>query len=200
MKNHSTALLRLVARWTALCLAILSCVLHVVRLMAAEPPRAFRAGVCKTLRYHDWVPLAVAQKELALHLRLPSPDEVANARVVMKESKMFPRMETIEQVYARETVLLGEFPAQVSAPLQVLKIGDLRVAAIPAEVFVEIGLELKRRHPDSFTVSLANAYHGYLPTPEHHRLGGYETWRARSSCLEVNASTKIVSGIEELFD
>ena len=24
-------------------------------------------------------------------------------------------------------------------------------------------------------VSLANAYHGYLPTPEHHALGGYET-------------------------
>ena len=33
-------------------------------------------------------------------------------------------------------------------------------------------------------VSLANAYHGYLPTPEHHALGGYETWRARSSYLE----------------
>jgi hypothetical protein len=158
------------------------------------------ARVCKALRHHDWVPLAVAQKELALSLRLPSADEIENARVVMKQSKTLPRMETIEQVYARETVLLGEFPAQVSAPLQVLKIGDLRVAAIPAEAFVEIGLELKRRHPVSFTVTLANAYHGYLPTPEHHRLGGYETWRARSSCLEVDASTKIVDGIEELFE
>ena len=38
-------------------------------------------------------------------------------------------------------------------------------------------------------VSLANAYHGYLPTPEQHALGGYETWRARSSYLEVDAST-----------
>jgi hypothetical protein len=108
-------------------------------------------------------------------------------------------METQEQVYARETVLLSEFPPQVSAPLQVLKIGELRVSAIPAEVFVEIGLGLKQRHPQTFTVSLANAYHGYLPTPEHHRLGGYETWRARSSCLEMDASTKIVAGLEELF-
>ena len=90
--------------------------------------------------------------------------------------------------------------AQVSAPLQVLKIGDVRVFAIPAEVFVEIGLELKRRHPNSFTVSLANAYHGYLPTPEQHRLGGYETWRARSSCLEVDASTKIVAGLDDLCE
>jgi hypothetical protein len=158
------------------------------------------ARVCKTLTYHDWVPLAVAQKELQLGQRLPSKDEVAKADAVMKQSKLFPRMETMEQVYARETVLLSEFPAQVSAPLQVLKIGDLRVSAIPAEVFVEIGLALKQRHPQTFTVSLANAYHGYLPTPEHHRLGGYETWRARSSSLEVDASTKILAGLEELFE
>lgn len=158
------------------------------------------ARVCKTLVYHDWVPLAVAQKELTLGLRLPSKDEVDQAREAMKQSKLFPRMETMEQVYARETVLLSEFTPEVSAPLQVMKIGDLRISAIPAETFVEIGLELKKRHAQTFTVSLANAYHGYLPTPEHHKLGGYETWRARSSCLEVDASTKIIAGLEELFE
>lgn len=170
-----------------------------IRLVANDVAQEV-ARVFGTLQYQDGVPLAIAQKEIELGLRLPSAEEIANARVVMKESKTFPRMETIEQVYARETVLLGDFPPKVSAPLQVLKIGGLRVATIPAEAFVEIGLELKRRHPDSFTVSLANAYHGYLPTPEQHRLGGYETWRARSSCLEVDASTKIVAGLEELFD
>ena len=157
------------------------------------------ARVCKDLTYHDWVPLGMARKELPLTLRLPTKEEVEKAREVTKQSKLFPRMETMEQVYARETVLLSEFPAQISAPLQVLKIGDLRVAAMPAEVFVEIGLALKERHSPVFSVSLANAYHGYLPTPEHHRLGGYETWRARSSCLEVDASTKILAGLEELF-
>ncbi len=158
------------------------------------------ARVCRTLPHHDWVPLGVAQKEIELGLRLPSSDEIAKARDVMNQSKSLPRMETLEQVYARETVLLGAFPAKVAAPLQVLKIGDLRVSAIPGEAFVQIGLELKRRHPASFTVSLANAYHGYIPTPEHHRLGGYETWRARSSCLEADASTKIIAGLEELFE
>jgi neutral ceramidase len=157
------------------------------------------ARVNQGITFHDWVPLAVAQKEITLGLRLPSKDEVAKAREVMNQSKALPRMETQEQVYAREQVLLSEFPPQVSAPLQVLKIGDLRVSAIPAEVFVEIGLELKQKLPQTFTVSLANAYHGYLPTPEHHKLGGYETWRARSSCLEPEASTKIVAGLEELF-
>jgi neutral ceramidase len=169
-----------------------------IKLVAEDVAQAV-AAVCRTLKYQDHVPLAVAQKEITLGLRLPSKDEIAKASEVMKQSKLFPRMETMEQVYARETVLLGEFPPQVSAPLQVLQIGGLRVSAIPAEVFVEIGLTLKQRHPQTFTVSLANAYHGYLPTPEHHQLGGYETWRARSSCLEVDASTKILAGLEELF-
>ena len=153
----------------------------------------------KNVKHADSVPLSVAQKEIELGLRIPAKDEVEKAREVMKQSKLFPRMETMEQVYARETVLLADFPAKVSAPLQVMKIGDLHVSAIPAEVFVEIGLDLKKRHSPTFTVSLANAYHGYLPTPAQHKLGGYETWRARSACLEVDASTKIVAGLEELF-
>jgi len=170
-----------------------------IQIVANDVAQAVAAAV-KTTKHADSVPLAVAQKDIDLGLRIPTKAEVEKAREVMKSSKLFPRMETMEQVYARETVLLADFPAKVSAPLQVMKIGDLRVSAIPAEVFVEIGLELKKRHAPTFTVSLANAYHGYLPTPQHHALGGYETWRARSSCLEVDASTKIVAGLEELFE
>jgi neutral ceramidase len=36
---------------------------------------------------------------------------------------------------------------------------------------------------------------GYLPTPAQHKLGGYETWRARSSYLEGDASTKITDTV-----
>lgn len=169
-----------------------------IQIVADEVARAVATAVT-TLPHADTAPLAVAQKEIPLSLRLPTPAEVEAARQVMQASKLYPRMETLEQVYARETVLLADFPKEVSAPLQVMKIGTLHVTAIPAEVFVEIGLELKKRHAPTFTISLANAYHGYLPTPQHHALGGYETWRARSSCLEVEASTKILTGLEELF-
>ncbi len=48
-------------------------------------------------------------------------------------------------------------------------------------------------------IELANGYNGYLPTPEHHRLGGYETWRARSSCLEVNAASKVQETLLDLL-
>jgi hypothetical protein len=33
-------------------------------------------------------------------------------------------------------------------------------------------------------VSLANGRHGYLPTPEQHKLGGYETWIGTCSVQE----------------
>ena len=104
-------------------------------------------------------------------------------------------------VYAREWVLLEAFPDRVPVIIQTLKIGELGIAAIPCEVFAEIGLEIKQRSPlkPSFTIELANGYNGYLPTPAQHKLGGYETWRARSSYLELDASTKILETVMELF-
>ena len=63
-----------------------------------------------------------------------------------------------------------------------LKPGQLSVGSppdvIPFETFVEIGLDLKKRSPfpRTMVVGIANGYNGYLPTPEQHKLGGYETW------------------------
>ncbi len=73
--------------------------------------------------------------------------------------------------------------------------------AIPCEVFAEIGLELKRRSPlrPTFTIDLANGYNGYLPSSEQHALGGYETWRATSSYLEVQASRKMTEALLEML-
>lgn len=170
-----------------------------IELVAGDVAKEVKR-VYDRLTWCDRAPLAVVQRELTLGVRMPTEEEVVKAREVMKGSKLAPRMETMEQVYARETVLLAEFPKEVSALIQVVKIGEFRLAAIPAEVFVEIGLELKKKHPGTTVVSLANAYHGYLPTPEHHALGGYETWRARSSYLEVDASTKIVKVLDEMME
>jgi neutral ceramidase len=66
---------------------------------------------------------------------------------------------------------------------------------------VEIGLELKENSPfpQTFTISLANGYNGYLPTVRHHQLGGYETWRARSSYLEKEAAPKVTQTLRQLF-
>ena len=89
----------------------------------------------------------------------------------------------------------------MSVKLQALRIGQLGIAAIPCEVFAETGLAIKQSSPlePSFVIELANAYHGYLPTPQQHQWGGYETWPARSSCLEIEAEPKIRRAVIELL-
>jgi neutral ceramidase len=163
--------------------------------LAAEALR-----VSSHIRYQDWVSLTARQTEIELGVRRPTAEEQDRARYIMARAKG-PALRTPEEIYARETELISKYPAKVPLILQAMRIGDLAIAAIPCEVFVEIGLKIKEKSPfvTTFTTSLANGYNGYLPTPGHHRLGGYETWRARSSYLEVDASSKIVEQLLQLL-
>ncbi len=64
----------------------------------------------------------------------------------------------------------------------VLRIGEQAIVSIPFEVLVEIGLEIKKKSPfeRTFLIGLANGSYGYLPPPNQHKLGGYETWLGTS--------------------
>ena len=86
--------------------------------------------------------------------------------------------------------------------LQAIRIGGLAIVSSPCETFVETGLAIKKSSPfkPTFTIELANGYNGYLPTPEQHALGGYETWRAKSSYLSVDAEPKIRETLLQLLD
>src|SRR6266516_1891056 len=67
----------------------------------------------------------------------------------------------------------------------------------------------RRRHTISYgdwssdvcssDLGLANGCSGYLPPPDQFALGGYSTWRARSSYLETGAEPKIVTTLNELL-
>jgi neutral ceramidase len=157
--------------------------------------------VISSIEHRADVSLDARTEELTLGVRLPTADDLARARAIV-EAAEGPEMRTVEEIYARESILLSEYPERVPVTVQALRIGELAIAAIPCEVFVEIGLELKRESPfpATFTIELANGYNGYLPTERHHELGGYETWRARSSYLEVGASSEITRAVLDLFD
>lgn len=155
------------------------------------------------LSWKTTVPIATVERDLSLGVRKATPTELERARHITetvakdKDGQWADR----KAIYAREALLLDKYPDQMPCKLQAHRIGGLTIASIPCEVFVEIGLDLKKSLPleEHFTVSLANGYNGYLPTPEHHKLGGYETWRARSSYLEVEASTKITAQLKEML-
>jgi hypothetical protein len=158
------------------------------------------ARVVSAIEYHASVPLAMREARLRLARRPTPKDEVAKARFILSQAKGMA-LAGIEQIYARETVLLNDYPPVVDTIVQALRIGELGVGASPCETFVETGLAVKEASPlkPTFVVSLANDYGGYLPTAEHHELGGYETWRARSSFLEVAAEARIRAKILELL-
>jgi len=151
--------------------------------------------------YQEWVRLDGMVETLALGVRKGTPEEVAEARARLEAHEGGP-LSALPDIYARETVLLDAYPESVSVPVQVLRLGELAITAIPCEVFAEIGLEIKAESPfaQTFTISLANGYYGYLPTERHHTLGGYETWRARSSFLEVTAARSITDRLLEMLE
>lgn len=154
------------------------------------------------LEWKSDVPLASAERDLALGVRKANAAELQRARDLLAKTPKDQDGQYSDRkvIYAREAVLLDAYPERVPVKLQAHRIGGLTVAAIPCEVFVEIGLDLKASKPlnEHFTISLANGYNGYLPTAKHHELGGYETWRARSSYLEVQAADKITAAVKDL--
>jgi len=145
----------------------------------------------KNITYHDWVPLGVAATELTLKTRRPTP-EMVSYLAKAKEAEASELRNSKEKIYAERIDRILEAPLEISVPLQVIRIGDLCVNAIPFETFVEIGLELKdqTKFDDSFTIELANGSYGYLPTPEQHKLGGYETWLG-TNYVQLDASERI---------
>ena len=151
--------------------------------------------------FHDWVPLGAMQKELTLAVRKPTEEQMAYARRMLEKPDDAMPYHKREKVYARRTVQMHESPEQVSVILQSFHIGDLGICAIPFEVFVEIGLEIKRTSPfvQTFTVSHANGSYGYLPTVQQHELGGYETWLGTNT-VEIQAAPKIVRTLISMFD
>ncbi|MYB51146.1 MAG: hypothetical protein F4X77_02935 [Acidobacteriia bacterium] len=134
--------------------------------------------------------LAMEQVELALARRKPTDPIVEQSRAILQG--VLPSELTRRHIYAQRAIDLHNGPESVSVVLQAIRIGDVGIAALPFETFVETGLAIKRESPlqATFVISLANGAEGYLPTPEHHALGGYETWLGTSR-VEEQASEKI---------
>ena len=122
-------------------------------------------------------------------------------KVLLRPDTAKPLYNKLEKFYAKRVLQMQkEWPDDVSIILQTFRIGDLGVAAIPFEVFAETGLEIKEKSPfkSTFTIELANGSYGYLPTPEQHKLGGYETWLTTNK-VQIDASEKIVEELMSLF-
>lgn len=157
----------------------------------------------KDIKYQDWVPLDARFEEMTLGQRRPDEAQVKWANEMLaKPVTLGPngKSEVVQRVYAERFLKLKDMPAEVQVPIQALRIGEVGITGTPVETFVEVGLELKAKNPfkPSFTHSIAGGYFGYMPTPEQHKLGGYETWLGTNR-LEVEASVKITKRLLEML-
>jgi neutral ceramidase len=82
--------------------------------------------------------------------------------------------------------VIERYSSPQEAEVQVLRVGELALVGIPAEVFTEWGLMIKRESPAPFTFvsELTNGWVGYLLNPGGFAEGGYEaspgTWTQTS--------------------
>lgn len=135
--------------------------------------------------------------------RVPSPERVRQCLEVVQR----PEREVghAEWVFAKEIVLLDTLLAkskETAVETQAIQIGPAVFLGAPAELFVELGLEMKRRSPFHFTwpVTLANGCAGYVPTEAAFGSGGggYETRLTCYSNLEHSAGRQLVEAALEL--
>lgn len=167
-----------------------------MRFVAEDVASKVHAAL-QPLQYQSAISLAAAYREPEIAWRRPNAEQKKWMEETLAKGPQ--SKQDLSFIYAGRVQRLSEYPALTTVPVQVLRIGDVGIGTMPCEVFCEIGLDFKRESAikQSFMVSLGHGYFGYLPTPKHHDLGGYETWIGTNR-LERQASDKLLAQLLEM--
>ncbi len=153
----------------------------------------------QNLNYQSYVSLGARYREPLIGLRRPDSSDMEWVKQTLADTTKDPAKGNLSAIYAQRVSTMAEYPEKLKMPLQVFKMGDRVIATMPCEVFCEIGLDFKKKSPikNAWMISLAHGYYGYLPSPRHHDLGGYETWMGTNR-LEKFASDKMLAELLEM--
>jgi neutral ceramidase len=167
-----------------------------MRIVAEDVAAKVNAAVAK-VEWKDRAELDARFRELELSWRPLDAELLGWAKE--KQANPAANKGDLPTIYATRVLKLAEAKYPALIPLQVFRIGDVCIGTFPCETFAEIGLEFKKRSPfpHSFMIELNHGYFGYLPTPRHFELGGYETWPGTNS-LEAQASVKMLDALVEM--
>ncbi len=152
-----------------------------IRIVASKAADASWRAVRKIQNYDTKPLIATRQREVNLPYREPDEREISLAKGLLNRTR-----QEREAINSRTTSVATrvieyakpEHPRTEPVLIQAFRIGDQAIVSMPFEVLVEIGLEIKKKSPfeHTFLIELANGGYGYLPPPNQHKLGGYETW------------------------
>jgi hypothetical protein len=131
-------------------------------------------------------------------------DDVAAAKRVVAEvqagNKPAPRF--LDQVQAFKAIdVSARLGKPLSVEVQVISLGDdLAWVSLPGEIFVDLGLQIKRGSPfrQTMIAELANGSIGYVPTRVAYAQGNYEVVSAR--CAEGSGELLVDAALRQLRD
>ena len=143
----------------------------------------------------------MVEKRFSLNHRKPDAQRLKWAQQIVEAlGDRLPQ--TQPEIYAREQLFLHRSPP-AEIVMQAIRIGDkIAIATFPTETYALTGLKVKAASPveNTMVIELANGAEGYIPPPEQHLLGGYNTWEARSAGLEVTAEPRMAETAIQLLE
>ena len=170
-----------------------------MRFVAEDLAAKVHAGLGK-LSWESVAKVDARYRELDIAWRQVDADLLKWAQETeAKANRLTPKTD-VPTVYAGRILRLAKASPETKFPVQVIRVGGICIGTTPCETFAETGLEFKKRSPfagKSFMVELANGYYGYMPTPRHFELGGYETWPG-TNYVESQASVKVMDALLEM--
>ncbi|HID09687.1 MAG TPA: hypothetical protein EYP17_00095 [Candidatus Latescibacteria bacterium] len=159
-------------------------------------------------------PVLSRSRRVPVRLRLPSAQEVEEARTVIREAEGAEGARLTAEDLAKGDLKARAFFAQevlrvwergetgAEMELQAVRLGEVVLVGIPAEVFAEIGIKMRDRSPFPYTsvVELANGAMGYLPTKQAFSEGGYETMLNSYSRLAPDTEKRVLEATGVLLE
>jgi hypothetical protein len=146
--------------------------------------------------------LGAACREVSCRLRTPRPEDVKQAEELLRDPKK-PAKNAFgfNELYAPAALVLArtrdrEHRAEIAA----LRLGPFGLAAMPGEIFVELGREVEQGSglKPTRTIGLTNGAMGYIPTRRAYAEGGYEAGY-RSARYEPENGHRWAAAAVELF-
>lgn len=142
-------------------------------------------------------PLQAAARVVPLPLAPITDEDVHRAREITARGKEAPFLDKVFAYKVLDVAARNGEP--LAAEVQVITLGDdLAWVALPGEVFVTLGLNIKTASPfrHTFVVELANGSLGYLPHRSAYAEGQYEAISAR--CAEGSGELLVAQAVEML--
>jgi neutral ceramidase len=147
-------------------------------------------AVIDTIATSDTCTISALSQNIELQLKIPTIEGIEhelelfrNRAEELNESEVIAKKGNDAMIWwAEETLDILKHkkkPDSVPLEIQVIKLGELNIAAIGGEVFCEIGLNIKQQtNAPTFIIGYANHDIGYIPTRKAFEEGGYEVTMA----------------------